>query len=82
MNALSGSLGERTAAAIAAGCDVVLHCNGKLDEMVDVAASAPVLAGRAAQRAAAAIGARRPPTPFDVAAGREEFARLLGQAVA
>src|SRR3954452_22038339 len=33
MNALSGTLGERSRAALAAGCDMVLHCNGKLDEM-------------------------------------------------
>ena len=33
MRALSGSVGERTRAAIAAGCDVVLHCNGELGEM-------------------------------------------------
>ena len=29
MGALSGSLAERTRAALAAGCDVVLHCNGQ-----------------------------------------------------
>ena len=33
MGALSGSVGERTRAAIAAGCDMVLHCNGKMPEM-------------------------------------------------
>src|SRR5215471_7871198 len=51
MNALSGSLSERSRAAIAAGCDMVLHCNGDLSEMVEVAAQAPVLAGEAARRA-------------------------------
>ena len=54
MGALSGSLGERSRAAIAAGCDVVLHCNGRLDEMQAVAAAVPVLGGEAA-------GARRMP---------------------
>ena len=46
MEALTGTLGERTAAALAAGCDVALHCNGRIDEMRQVAANAPELAGR------------------------------------
>src|SRR5262249_61125842 len=50
MGALSGSLSERTRAAIAAGCDVVLHCNGVLSEMLEVAAQAPALAAEAAHR--------------------------------
>jgi beta-N-acetylhexosaminidase len=77
MGALSGSLAERTRAAIAAGCDVVLHCNGVLSEMVEVAAEAPALAGEAGRRAGAALAARKPPTPVDIAAGRAELAALL-----
>ena len=77
MGALSGSLSERTKAAIAAGCDVVLHCNGVLSEMFEVAAEAPVLAGDAARRATAALSARKPPASFDVAASRTELARVL-----
>jgi len=77
MGALSGSLSERTTAAIAAGCDIVLHCNGEPAEMHAVAAVVPVLAGEAAQRAAAALAAKRPPALFDVAAGRAEFSRLM-----
>ncbi|MBO0717234.1 MAG: beta-N-acetylhexosaminidase [Rhizobiales bacterium] len=77
MGALSGSLSERTRAAIAAGCDVVLHCNGALSEMVEVASEAPVLAGNAAHRAAAALAARKPSASFDVAASRAELAQLL-----
>ena len=45
MGALSGSLAERTRRAIEAGCDLVLHCNGVMDEMVEVAENSPVLAG-------------------------------------
>ena len=37
MEALSGSLGERARAALAAGCDLALHCNGEPGEMADVA---------------------------------------------
>jgi beta-N-acetylhexosaminidase len=77
MGALSGSLSERTMAAIAAGCDVVLHCNGELSEMVEVAAEAPALAGDAARRAEAALAARKPAAPLDVAASRAELAKLL-----
>src|SRR6266850_5967113 len=51
MNALAGSIAERTRAAFAAGCDVVLHCNGKLDEMRQVARETPELSGKAMQRA-------------------------------
>jgi beta-N-acetylhexosaminidase len=77
MGALSGSLSERTATAIAAGCDMVLHCNGELAEMHAVAAAAPALAGDAARRAAAALATKRPAAPFDVAASRAEFSRLM-----
>ncbi len=66
MNALSGTLGERARAAFAAGCDVVLHCNGKLDEMIAVAEAAPVLAGAAKRRARAALGRiAHAPEPLD-----------------
>jgi beta-N-acetylhexosaminidase len=77
MGALSGSLSERTRAAIAAGCDVVLHCNGVLAEMVEVAAGAPALAGDAARRAEMALTARKPPAPLDIAASRAELAKLM-----
>jgi beta-N-acetylhexosaminidase len=77
MGALSGSLGERTRAALAAGCDIVLHCNGDMAEMQAVAGAAPLLQGEAAQRAAAALARRQPPAALDVAAKRAEFAALL-----
>jgi beta-N-acetylhexosaminidase len=82
MQALSGSIGERSRAAIAAGCDVVLHCNGKLDEMQAVAQAAPVLAGEAARRATAAAGSRKAAVAFDRTAARAEFDALMIQAVA
>jgi beta-N-acetylhexosaminidase len=84
MEALSGSIGARTAAALAAGCDLALHCNGKFDEMKQVAENSPRLAGKALARAEAALAARRAPEPLDLAAARAEFARLTnaGGAVA
>jgi beta-N-acetylhexosaminidase len=77
MGALTGTIAERTRAAIAAGCDLVLHCNGNLDEMRAVASEAPELAGGAAERCAAALALRRRPTDIDLAAARAEFSALL-----
>jgi beta-N-acetylhexosaminidase len=77
MGALSGSLGERTSAAIAAGCDMVLHCNGKMPEMRAVAAASPLLTGAAGRRASAALALRKPPVPIDLVASRAEFANLM-----
>ena len=55
MSALAGTLGERAAASLDAGCDLVLHCNGDLEEMKVVAANARELTGLSAGRAAAAF---------------------------
>lgn len=69
MKALSGSLRERTEAALKAGCDVVLHCNGDMDEMRQVAEAAGKLKGKAGKRAAAAlariVSAPEPLEPFE-----------------
>ena len=77
MGALSGSLAERTRAAIEAGCDVALHCNGDMVEMEAVAAEAPVLGGEAARRAGAALARRKPADPIDLAVKRAEFSALM-----
>jgi beta-N-acetylhexosaminidase len=80
MNALAGSIADRTRAIVAAGCDIVLHCNGKLDEMVEVALNTPELSGTARSRADAALAARRAPKPFDRDAARTELDVLIAQA--
>jgi beta-N-acetylhexosaminidase len=80
MNALAGSLAERTRAIFAAGCDMVLHCNGKLDEMADVARETPELSGRALQRAEQALAARKAPQAFDRPAARQELDALIDRA--
>jgi len=79
MRALSGDLASRAARARAAGCDVVLHCNGDLREMTAVAGGAGPLTRGAARRARAAL-ARRPrtPEPFDVAEGRARLDSAFG----
>jgi beta-N-acetylhexosaminidase len=74
MNALKGTLGERARASFRAGCDVVLHCNGTVAEMTEVAAETPKLAGKAARRAGAALDRiRHTPEPFDADEARARF---------
>ena len=65
MDALAGSPAERTAASLAAGCDVVLHCNGTLDEMAAVAAAAGPMSDDAQARIAAAEARRAAPATID-----------------
>ncbi|WP_282608395.1 beta-N-acetylhexosaminidase [Pelagibius sp. Alg239-R121] len=65
MEALEGNLGQRAAAALAAGCDIALHCNGKPDEMQAVAANSQIMSQEARDRAATA--AKRLGTPDDLA---------------
>lgn len=60
MQALQGSLGERTRAAMAAGCDLALHCKGDLAEMEQVAAEAGEISAELAGRLRAALSLRRP----------------------
>ena len=43
MHALSGGPGERARLVVEAGCDAGLHCSGKFEEMVEVAAAIPAL---------------------------------------
>jgi beta-N-acetylhexosaminidase len=80
MNALAGSIAERTRAIFAAGCDMVLHCNGKLDEMREVAAETPELSGQALERASRALASRRAPQAFDRLAARAELDALIERA--
>ena len=79
MNALAGSLAERTRAIVDAGCDMVLHCNGKLDEMHDVARETPELAGEPLDRAQRALASRKAPEPFDRQAARAELEALINR---
>ncbi|THD59432.1 beta-N-acetylhexosaminidase [Phenylobacterium sp.] len=74
MKALSGDFTERAKASRAAGCDVVLHCNGSMDEMKAVVDGAGALKGKAAARATAALARlARAVEPFDAAEARARF---------
>jgi beta-N-acetylhexosaminidase len=80
MNALEGTIAERSRDTIAAGCDVVLACNGRFDEMRAVADNVPELRGNALRRADAALATKRPAQPLDVGAARAELDSLVALA--
>jgi len=80
MAALKGPLGARAKAALFAGCDIVLHCDGNLDEMKEIAAEAKPLSGHALRRAEAALAHYRAPSPMDIAKAEQQLTRLLGTA--
>jgi beta-N-acetylhexosaminidase len=77
MGALQGAIGERTAAARAAGCDLALHCNGRHAELVAALAAAGPLEGAAALRAERALRQRRRPEPLDRSAAEARLEALL-----
>ena len=77
MNALSGTIGERAANIIAGGCDIVLHCNGNMDEMLDVVANVPPLAGISLARAKAVEAGFAAPDTSDEAELRAEFEAMF-----
>ena len=67
MEALKGSLADRTVRSLAAGVDIALHCKGDLAEMQEVAGAAGVMTPAARARAEAALSARTPALPLDAA---------------
>ena len=78
MKALDGPLAARARAAQFAGCDLVLHCNGDMDEMRSVASEVKPLEGHSAKRSAVALAHLHAPAPFDPAAAEARLAALLG----
>lgn len=81
MKALSGDMASLGTQALAAGCDVALHCNGDMAEMEDLAAVAPELAGKSLERADTALGLLSGAEVIDVGAAIAEFEALTGHKV-
>ena len=77
MNALSGTIAERSRAAFAAGCDVVLHCNGSLARWPRSPARRRCWRAGPPQRADAALAQRSAPEAFDVDSARKIFAQMV-----
>lgn len=77
MQALSGTVADRAQAAITAGCDVVLHCNGDGPEMEAVAHAAGIMTAAAQKRSDDALALRKPPEIVDISALEAELEALL-----
>lgn len=77
MKALDGTFQQKAERIMAAGVDIVLHCNGEMEEMVGIAAGTMPLAGRALERADAALNFIGERDNVEEAAIRSEFARYF-----
>jgi beta-N-acetylhexosaminidase len=78
MQALSGTVAERAAKAIAAGCDIALHCKDPVAELAATAAAVGAMSPAAQARADAALSWRKPALSVDIPALEAEFAGLMG----
>ncbi len=76
MKALRGPFDERARDIFDAGLDIVLHCNGELNEARAVASAASELAGHALRRAKAAIAAHVVPQPLDLEEAEAKLASI------
>lgn len=76
MEALQGTLASRTAASMAAGCDIALHCKGDFAQMVEVAGACGTMGPATQARARAALAARRAAPQVDIAALEADLAAV------
>jgi beta-N-acetylhexosaminidase len=77
MRALGGSFASRSAGALAAGCDLALHCNGDMTEMKEVVAAVSPLTSATRRRVDSAETRRRASEPFDRGALESRFRALM-----
>jgi beta-N-acetylhexosaminidase len=81
MKALSGGFERRAADTLAAGCDLVLHCNGDREEMAAVMAGTAALSGDAVRRLQMGERARHAwAQPLDAEAAQRQLDALLAGA--
>ena len=78
MNALPGLIAQRAMRALNAGCDVVLHCNGDIDEMARIAEVVGTPGDLTARRWVEAMAMRRVPVPFDIDEAERRLGSLIG----
>lgn len=79
MEALSGTIDERARRARNAGIDIILHCNGDLDQMKAVASASCDLIGDAKRRADNALAARIDPEPVDISELCATFDEMISE---
>ncbi|MFU0503756.1 beta-N-acetylhexosaminidase [Pseudaminobacter sp. NGMCC 1.201702] len=77
MKALSGDFPSKAASILAAGCDLVLHCNGVMEEMAGIASRTTVLEGKALDRAELALIYVKERDEAEEAEVRAEFANYF-----
>ena len=77
MRALAGSISERAELSLKAGCDIVLHCNGELNEMVQIAKVCGHLSGSSKRRSEIALNCRKPSNSVNIAEVKSEFDRSI-----
>ena len=80
MQALPGTLAERAAASLGAGCDLALHCKGDMAEMIAVAGAAGDISQATLTRARTALARRVPAPQIDIAALEAKLAEALLEA--
>ena len=79
MEALSGPLDLRARRALSAGCDIILHCNGQMDQMQLLADNSDGMGEASQIRAARALAQRPEVQPVDIQQVKAEFDALLGE---
>lgn len=77
MKAMQGDFTQRARDVLAAGCDVVLHCNGDMAEMLEVEKGLRELSGKSLERAKKAMTGAGKAKEFEVAEARQTVNNLL-----
>lgn len=79
MKAMEGNLAERARSALAAGCDVVIHCNATLAEKQEAAQGVSALEGESLARAERAMNSVKKPKPTDIVEARATLDSLISE---